>query len=167
GRGIPGRISDVVQRQRTCNHRTGSLLIERRVTHSHQPRYARAPVEEMARAQLHHRSIEPLTFSMPCIAGFVCLSRARSRLPQVNGIAAFGNVALRLAESGAVGTWLGTGSSDLRHEGGRILAIRIEDDVMALEVGQLHRFPLLECARFATMPCRSGLMGWPRRGGGW
>src|SRR5262245_66483651 len=36
GCGIPGRISDVVQRQRTGNHRTGSLLIERRVTSSYQ-----------------------------------------------------------------------------------------------------------------------------------
>src|SRR6516162_5063704 len=34
GRGIPGRISDVVQRQRTGYHGTGSLLMERRVTRS-------------------------------------------------------------------------------------------------------------------------------------
>jgi hypothetical protein len=45
-----------------------------------------------------------------------------------------GVVALWLAESGGVGTWFGTGSPGLLHEGGLVMAIRIEDDFMALMV---------------------------------
>lgn len=49
-------------------------------------------------------------------------------------MASSGDVSFDLAQSGAVGTWLGTGSLDLPHKGGPIMTIRIEDDFMTLEV---------------------------------
>jgi len=35
-------------------------------------------------------------------------------------------------------SWFGTGSPDLLHEGGLIMAIRIEDDCIALEVAGMR-----------------------------
>jgi hypothetical protein len=49
-----------------------------------------------------------------------------------HGVVASVDVSLWLAESGVVGTWFGTGSPDLPHEEGLILAIRIKEDFMAL-----------------------------------
>ena len=53
------------------------------------------------------RGFEPLTFCMPCIP-VSSDGVALVRLPRVNGVTATGNVALRLAESGGVGTCFGT-----------------------------------------------------------
>jgi hypothetical protein len=55
------------------------------------------------------------------------------RLPQVNGVAVSGNVALWLAESRAVGTWLALDLRTSPHKGGLSMAIRIEDNFMVVE----------------------------------
>jgi hypothetical protein len=57
------------------------------------------------------------------------MASVQVRFPQINEDLASGDVALWLAESGAVGTWFGTGSPDLPEVS---LAIPIEDDSMAL-----------------------------------
>lgn len=78
------------------------------------------------------------------------------RLPQVRRVAVSGDVALRLAESGVVGTWFGAGSPDLPHEGDLIMAIRIEDEVMAPKVDEA----VVATARFSQYAAADGNGAW-------
>jgi hypothetical protein len=54
--------------------------------------------------------------------------------PQVRRGAASEGVGCRLAKTGVVGTWLGTGFRTSRTRGGPKMAIQISDDFMILEV---------------------------------
>jgi hypothetical protein len=65
-------------------------------------------------------------------------------------------VACDLAETGAVGTWLGAGFRTFQSQGGSITAVHIPDNFMALEV----KGSVIETARFSRHAAADGDGAW-------